>query len=154
LRVNSLLEGIRLNYRKGSADFEWFIKRWRPTTYTRIRQTRHFDTMTMPEISPLYLAQFGLQREPPRPVGHREPGYENEYDSDTLFFDVFMSDDGTEIVAPCPATLSCEEAINRGIFRLSEIGPALDFRYSGNELVGCFRFTVPEGSVAVISGST
>jgi len=71
-------------------------------------------------LSPVLLSTFGLQREPPRAKSAREPEYEQKYDSDTLFFDVFLSDDGRNIVAPCPPLLNCESALEAVIAEVED----------------------------------
>lgn len=98
------------------------------------------------EISPVSLATFGLRREPPRPEKDREPGYEDRFDFDTLFFDFFLSENSGEIIAICPPLFNCEQTVRTGTFRLDPGGPALQVTSSSYEYGGVFRLTLPAGA--------
>lgn len=66
------------------------------------------------------LSDFGLRREPPRPVHDRQPGYELLFDFDTLFYDVFRSGDGQKIICLGPPLLNCERFLAGVRFRLDD----------------------------------
>jgi hypothetical protein len=98
-------------------------------------------------ISPVYLATFGLRREPPRPKKDREPGYEDRFDFNTLFFDFFLSEDSREIIAIGPPLFNCEQTVKAGTFRLEPGGPALQVESSNRDYGGIFRLAVPNGAL-------
>lgn len=70
-------------------------------------------------LSTVGLSEFGLRREPPRPVEDRQPGYEAVFDYDTLFFDVFRSCDGRKIICLGPPMLNNEPYFADARFRLN-----------------------------------
>jgi hypothetical protein len=82
-----------------------------------------------PELSVVRLSDFGLRREPPRPVDDRQPGYEALFDYDTLFYDVFRSADGKRIVCLGPPLLNCEPVLAGAIFRVDAIDRPLKANY-------------------------
>lgn len=50
---------------------------------------------------PVKLPRFGgLRRNPPRPTAKRQPDYTERFDEDTLFYDVFETDEGIRLVGP------------------------------------------------------
>ena len=96
------------------------------------------------DLSPVFLSAFGLRREPPRPAADRELGYEDRYDSETMFFDVFFSEDGRQIIAPCPPALNCDSSVASASWTLGH-GPTaipLDMRPDHRKRV--YRATLPE----------
>ena len=69
-------------------------------------------------LSSVRLSIFGLRREPPRPPDDRKRGYEELFDYDTLYYDVFRSGDGRHVICQGPPLLRCEEALSRLTFHL------------------------------------
>lgn len=99
--------------------------------------------MNAPPLSPVLLSTFGLRREPPRAPEHREPGYEDKFEYDTLFYDVMLSADGRTVTALGPPLLNCESAVLEGTFRLGEHGPTLTPRHVQHVNGGTTRFDLP-----------
>ncbi len=60
----------------------------------------------------------------------RERGYEDHFDFDTLFYDVFAAADGNEILAICPPLLNCEAAIRSATYRRASDGQPLRHQFS------------------------
>lgn len=69
-------------------------------------------------LSTVRLSDFGLRREPPRPLDDRQPDYADVFDYDTLFYDVFRMGDGERVVCLGPPLLNCAESLAGAIFRL------------------------------------
>jgi hypothetical protein len=64
------------------------------------------------ELSPLELDPLcGLSRSPPRLKEFRQPGYEEEFDRETIFYDLFWSADGSMIVGIGPPLANLEKDI-------------------------------------------
>ena len=64
------------------------------------------------KLSPLELDPLGaLRRDPPRPPEHRQPGYEEQFDYLTVFYDCFASADGEWIVLLGPPLANLEPII-------------------------------------------
>ncbi|GAB3392763.1 hypothetical protein GCM10027568_20670 [Humibacter soli] len=63
-----------------------------------VRLVVHPSAVTIPASAP--------HREPPRPIALRPLGYEDQFDSETLFFDVFRA--GDQVVAMGPPLLNLE----------------------------------------------
>jgi len=80
-------------------------------------------------ISPVSLSAFQLRRNPPRPVHDRQKGYLDQFDSDTLFYDVFHCPAEDCIVALAPPPLNCGDALDHARFYLP----------GGAELVRSYR---------------
>ncbi len=95
-------------------------------------------------LSTVRLSEFGLRREPPRPASDRQPGYEDLFDHDTLFFDVFHSSDGRKIICLGPPLLNCEPFFADVQFRLNDgerTGPAT-YRPSRHHLQPSCRYEI------------
>jgi len=99
-------------------------------------------------LSPVRLTAFGLRREPPRPPEHREPGYEQRFEADTLFYDVTLSADGRTITAPGPPLLNTEAAVLGGRYTTRAGGPPLTPRHVQHVNGATTRFDLPPGEPA------
>ncbi len=104
------------------------------------------DEKSPAQLSSVFLSAFGLRRLPPRPEKDREPGYDEKFDHDTLFYDLFLSDDGRRIVAPCPPLLNCESNVTSGVFRASPGALPLPYTSASHSLGGTFHIGLPEGA--------
>jgi hypothetical protein len=63
-------------------------------------------------LSPLELAPSSdVRRAMPRPPQFRPPGYEDEYDFDTVFYDCFASADGRQVVCVGPPLFNLEPVV-------------------------------------------
>ncbi|MCI5078378.1 hypothetical protein [Oricola sp.] len=100
-------------------------------------------------LSTVRLSDFGLRREPPRPLNDRQPGYEALFDYDTLFYDVFRSCDGRKILCPGPPQLNCEPFLADMRFRLNEDFHPLEAVYRPSQMHlqpnGRYELSVPIG---------
>lgn len=108
-------------------------------TWRGARQSVH----TYPvELSRVRLSQLGLRRESPRPVAHREAGYDTQFDFDTLFYDVFASSRGTEIIALNPPLLNCADVMHAAHFRDAHDDAILPHRYVSSGIGDILRIDV------------
>jgi hypothetical protein len=80
-------------------------------------------------LSAVRLSTFALRREPPRPIEDRLPGYEELFDFDTLFYDVFRTADPRQVMCLGPPLLNCGQALSRLIVRLPGTNEAIAWRY-------------------------
>lgn len=80
-------------------------------------------------LSTVRLSDFGLRREPPRPLGDRTPDYEKLFDYDTLFYDVFQAPQGQGLVCLGPPLLNCEAALAQAVFRTQGSDRPMRWRY-------------------------
>lgn len=64
--------------------------------------------------SPVILPQSGVRRVSKRPQDQRQPGYEDQFDDRTLFYDCFKTAAGVELVGP--PLLNLRPIIDEGIF--------------------------------------
>jgi len=99
------------------------------------------------ELSSVRLSSFGLRREPPRPVAHREPGYEERYDFDTLFYDLFAAADGRAILGITPPLLNCEPQIRAARFRRDPESELLPHTFLLSPHGALLRVEVPDGAL-------
>ena len=93
-------------------------------------------------LSTIDLSQLRLRRESPRPVAHREAGYDAKFDANTLFYDVFASANGTEIIALTPPLFNCAEAIHAAHFRDAHDDTILPHRYVSSRTGEILRIDV------------
>jgi len=93
----------------------------------------HFAAET--SISPVSLATFGLRRDPPRPEHDRQTNYLEQFDFDTLFYDVFHYPAKDCIIALAPPALNCAGCLDQARFYLPG-GEELrrTYRYGGSSL--------------------
>jgi hypothetical protein len=69
-------------------------------------------------LSSVALEDFGLRRDPPRPMDDRQPGYLDLFDSGTLFYDVFRDADPRKVMLTGPPLLNCAALLDSLTFRL------------------------------------
>lgn len=72
-------------------------------------------------MSPVLMPEeLGIKRIRPRPPEYRQETYNEEYDFNTLFYDVFLSQDRNEIVLAAPPLLNFKEHINEATIKLCD----------------------------------
>lgn len=97
--------------------------------------------------SPVRLPRFGsLRRNAPRPSSMRQRDYDQRFDSDTLFYDVFEAERGIRLVGP--PLLNLRDAVNSASFLTAE---GVQQRVEFNELDRTHSALAPRVSSSAVS---
>jgi hypothetical protein len=98
-------------------------------------------------LSPVRLATFGLKREAPIPKSEVTAEFEARFDSDTLFYDVFLDVDARCVMAIAPPPMNCAAAFDAARFRLGTDGPTLTAHVYHRMKYSVVRLPVPIGAL-------
>lgn len=102
--------------------------------------------------APVLLSSFtDVRRQPTRPVEHRLPGFDDQFDADTLFFDAFRATDG-RIVLLGPPFFNLEPAIRSMRVRALPSGVECRFEVRSWNRHGQVLVAAPDGTTGLELG--
>ncbi len=113
--------------------------------------TKSVKILTDDDFSPLVLpAASAMRREPPRPKSERQPGFEDEFDFLSIFYDAFLWKDGAEVRLIGPKMLNLTPFVEAAHISVSgdESRTPLPFRYHEKRKVAYVDVVLPEGERA------
>lgn len=98
-------------------------------------------------LSLVRLSVFGLKREAPISKSDVTDTFEARFDSDTLFYDVFVDDDARCVLAIAPPPMNCAASFDVARFSLGKDGPAVTARVHHHSKYSIVQLPVPAGVV-------
>jgi Flp pilus assembly protein TadD len=92
-------------------------------------------------------------RQPARDPALRQPDFEDRYDFQTVFYDLFWAEDGQTIIAVAPPLMNLESELDLQ-FRALPSGDRCAFRIDRRVLIDRITITPPPGTVALVVESS